>query len=145
MRAKQYLPGALALVVSLAAMLATGCGTSEEAMQKAAKSNADKYYELVRLGKYEDAYRQTFSETYKGQLPIDTYTRYQQQYRSRLGQLEEFEVTESTVDADAERISLTYSLKVGSAPDPVSEIVRLRKDGSEWRIDSIEPRLQRAK
>jgi hypothetical protein len=130
---------------AVVALVATGCGVSEEAMRKAAQSNADKYYELVKLDKFDEAYQQTFSTSYKLQMPIEIYTKFQKQYRSRLGQLEEFEVAESTVDTEAERVSLTYSLKLSSSPEPVGEIVRLKKEGSEWRIDSVEPRVQRPK
>lgn len=127
----------------LLALGAIGCGATVDSMKYAAKANGDKYYEFVKLGKYGDAYRNTFANTYKGQLPLDTYEAYQRRFNEQYGLLENYSVVESIYDEQTDTVTLTYSLDLAKLPTPVTEVIRLGKQGTEWRIVSVEPKLER--
>jgi hypothetical protein len=131
------------LLVALAlAVAALGCGTSKESARKAAQSNADKYYELLKAGNPEGAYRMTFSERYRGHLQLETFLRYQERFTSSYGAVQEYEVTDAQIDDALTSVKLTYTLKTANVQHPVEETLRLRQEGSEWRIESVEPRMR---
>jgi hypothetical protein len=136
----RFSAAALAVTLFVFALSSGGCGTSVESHKKAARSNADKYYELLKAGNPEQAYRETFSDTYKLQLPIESFLKYQQLYTSRYGPVVDYSVTDSTYDAEREMIVMTYSINTSTSPTPLADIVRLGRVGSEWRIVSVEPK-----
>lgn len=131
--------GALALVVAIAA----GCGASEESQRKSAQANADKYYELISAGNYAGAYKSTFSDAYRDALELETFVRYQEGYAATLGHVQGYKATQAEVDTERGTAELTYALDVSKVPEPVGEVVRLSLQGTEWRIDSIEPKFVR--
>jgi hypothetical protein len=133
-----------AAAMALAASIAlAACGTSVASLRQAAEANANKYYELISAGDYEGAFKQTFSDTYRQQLQIDTFVRYQQRYAAELGGIQGYKAIETDVDQERGTATITYALDVGKLPEPVNEVVRLRLQGTEWRIDSVEPKVMR--
>jgi hypothetical protein len=133
--------GRLALVVFLAAL--AGCGTSPETRRREAQSNADKYWELIKAGKPEEAYNQTFSTTYKGQLDPETFVKFQRALEARTGPVTGFQVVHFDADPAKPLVVLTYALQTANVPEPSMFDVSVEEEGSEWRIAQIEPKIQK--
>ena len=126
------------LILGLAVQFA--CGSSPAERRKAAQANGDKYFEFLKAEDYEGAYRHTFSTAHKQQLPIETFVRFRQAYAAQTGKIVDYEVVEYSADPEKEFVTLVYSIRTDKFPVPVSEVVKMQMEGTEWRIASIEPR-----
>lgn len=129
----------LALVISMAGTACTG--TSPEALRKEAQSNADKYLEFMRAGDFEGAYAKTLHADYKRQLALETFLKYREAIASTAGAIESYQVVHYDSDVERESVTLDYAVKYSRMPEPGTEIVKLRREGTEWRITSIEPKI----
>ena len=124
----------LALVISMAGTACTG--TSPEALRKEAQSNADKYLEFMRAGDFEGAYAKTLHADYKRQLALETFLKYREAIASTAGAIESYQVVHYDSDVERESVTLDYAVKYSRMPEPGTEIVKLRREGTEWRLRS---------
>ena len=130
------------LLVMLVSIAVTGCtGTSPEALRKEAQSNADKYVEFLRASDFEGAYAKSMHSEYKRQLSLETFVKYREGLASTLGAVESYQMVHYEADPEREAVTLTYSVKYANMPDPGTEVVKLRREGTEWRITSVEPKV----
>ncbi len=129
----------LALAVSIAASACTG--DSPESLRKEAQSNADKYIELLKAGDFEGAYLKTFHADFKRQLSLETFLKFRQGVASTAGTIESYQMVHYDADTERDSVTLNYAVKYSNMPEPGTEIVRLRREGTEWRISSVEPKM----
>lgn len=119
-----------------------GCmASSPEALRKEAQSNSDKYVEFLKAGDFESAYAKSMHADYRRQMPIETFVRYRQGLEQTFGAIESYQVVHYDADPERQSVTLTYAVKYSKAPEPGSEIVKLRREGTEWRVTSIEPKM----
>ena len=129
----------LALALSIAGTACTG--DSPASLRKEAQSNADKYIELLKAGDFEGAYVKTFHADYKRQLPLDTFVKYRQGVASTTGAIESYQMVHYDSDTERDSVTLNYAVKYTNMPEPGTEVVKLRREGTEWRISSVEPKI----
>ena len=129
----------LALAVSIVASACTG--DSPASLRKEAQSNADKYIELLKVGDFEGAYVKTFHAEYKRQLPLETFVKYRQGVAATTGAIESYQMVHYDADTERDSVTLSYAVKYTNMPEPGTEIVKLRREGTEWRISSVEPKI----
>lgn len=128
-------------VAALVAGLA-GCKPNAASVRKEAQANADKYFEFLKAGDLEGAYNNTFSENYKGQLPIGSYVKFQKALNDAGGEVVDYAANDNPkIDLDRHTVSFVYTVKVARAQQPLDYTVRMVQQGSEWRVDSIEPKF----
>jgi hypothetical protein len=135
----------IAILAVTICVVVSGCSTSEAALQKAAQANADKYYELLKTGNPEGAYRDIFSKAFKSNMDLERYLKYRQGIDGRLGSIVEYQVAEAKVDPNLKVVTMTYLLRTSHLQEPMKEVVRFRLEGSEWRMDEFEPQYAKPK
>lgn len=127
------------LAMSIAAI---GCtGSSPEALRKEAQANADKYLEFLKAGDFEGAYSKTLHSDYKRQMSEDSFVKYRQGFVHTAGALDSYQMVHYDADTERGTVTLNYAVKYTQMAETGSEIVKLRREGTEWRITSIEPKL----
>ena len=135
-------PMLLALIFLIASIAA--CGPNAASVRKEAQANADKYFEFVKAGNLEGAYRNTFSANYKGQLDLETYTRFQQALTAQAGDIENYSAADNPkIDLDRHTVGFVYSVKTTKMATTLDFDVRMVQEGSEWRIDALDPKFSK--
>jgi len=130
----------LALAIVLAGI--AGCGPNAASVRKEAQANADKYFEFVKAGNLEGAYNNTFSANYKRQLDRESYVRFQQAVNNKFGEIQEYAVAdEPKIDLDRHSVVFVYNVKSANMATVLNYNVRMVQEGSEWRIDAVEPKF----
>lgn len=129
----------IGLLAAAIVVVVSGCGSSPAALQKAAQANGDKYYEFLKTGNPEGAYREVFSKAYKSNLDLERYLKYRAGVDGRLGRIVEYQVADANVDADKKVVTMTYLLRTSHLQEPMKEVVRFRLEGAEWRMDEFVP------
>lgn len=129
----------LALALSIAVTACTG--DSPASLRKEAQSNADKYIELMKAGDFEGAYVKTFHAEYKRQLALETFVKYRQGIAQTAGNIDSYQMVHYDADTERDAVTLNYAVKYANMPEPGTEIVKLRREGTEWRISSVEPKI----
>jgi hypothetical protein len=128
--------------VGLLALVA--CGQTSEARRRAAQVSADRYFERIKAGEYEAAYKDTFSSAHRDALSIEDFVRYRRGLAAWTGKIGGYHVVAYKPESRAGRIELTYALE---AADPARaspsagttyEIVQLVEENGEWRIASLD-------
>jgi hypothetical protein len=132
-------PSRIGLLAATIVLAVSGCSTSPAALQKAAQANADKYYEFLKTGNPEGAYREVFSKAYKSNLNLELYLKYRAGVDGKLGRIVEYQVADAKVDANMKVVTMTYLLRTTNLPEPMKEVVRFRLEGTEWRMDEFVP------
>lgn len=127
------------LVVSFAVF---GCSQSPEARRKEAQANADKFLEFIKANDPEGAYRNTFSSTYKSQQSLDSWVRFCQGMSHTTGPIVNYQVVKYDAPAGSPRVTLTYAIQAANIQDPFQETIRLEREGTEWKIISVEPQFK---
>ena len=129
----------LALALSIAGTACTG--DSPASLRKEAQSNADKYIEFMKAGDFEGAYVKTFHAEYKRQLALETFVKYRQGVAQTAGSIDSYQMVHYDADTERDSVTLNYAVKYSNMPEPGTEIVKLRREGTEWRISSVEPKI----
>jgi hypothetical protein len=118
-------------------VLVASCGSTEEARKRAAQSGAEKYFEMVRAGKYADAFRRTFTKRYQSRMPIEAFEAYRGKLAESTGMLRSVTIVKAEPSQVDDRIRLTYALEGDKIPQPAYEILDMRKDGDDWKVDDL--------
>jgi hypothetical protein len=135
---RRAVPTAVAL---LALCLAASCGAqSPESRRKEAQANGDKYWEFLRANNPEGAYNNTFSANYKRNLPIESFLKFNQALTDRTGPVTSYTVVRYDADPEKTYVSLGYSVQLEKLPGPALFELKMVTDGTEWRVDSVEPK-----
>lgn len=129
------------LLVALACVLSLGCSQSAEARRKEAQANADKYLEFLKANDAEGAYKHTFGQTYKSQQSLESWIRFRQGMSNTTGPILNYQVVKYDATPTNPRVSLTYAIQTANVKDPILETVRLEREGTEWKIVSVEPQM----
>lgn len=132
-----------AICVALTVVLTVaGCtASSPEAIRKEAQSNADKYVEYMKAGDFASAYDKTMHSDYKRQLPLETFVKFREGMTNTFGAVESYQVVHYDADPERQSVTLTYSVKYSKVPEIGQEIIMLRREGTEWRVMSVEPKM----
>jgi hypothetical protein len=129
--------------LALAALLA-GCGPNAASVRKQAQANADKYFEFLKAGDLQGAYDNTFSANYKRMLSPDSYIKFQQFINARAGDVQDYTADDDPkIDLDRHTVTFTYAVKTANLPSALAYDVKMVQEGSEWRIDNLEPKFPR--
>lgn len=130
------------ILLALAFSAAAACtGTSPAALRKEAQSNADKYIEFLKARDYEGAYATTLHADFKRQMPLETFLKYRQGLSATVGEVESYQVVHYDADPERGSVTLEYAVKYSKNPEIGAEVIKLRREGTEWRITSIEPKM----
>ncbi len=122
-------------------LLVVGCSQSAAARRKEAQANGDKYLEFLKANDAEGAYRNTFSSAYQAQQSLDSWLRFRQGMAHVTGPILNYQVVKYDAPENSPRVSLTYAIQTANIKDPVLENIKLEREGSEWKIVSVEPQF----
>lgn len=119
----------------------SGCGAqSPESRRKEAQANADKYWEYLRANDPEGAYKNTFSENYKRNLPLENFLKFQRGLTERTGAITSYTVVRYDADPQKQQVALGYSVQTEKLSGPAMFEIKMAPEGSEWRVESVEPK-----
>jgi len=133
----------VAVALAAAVFGLVSCKDSPETRRKQAQSNGDKYWELLRANNPRGAYDQTFSESYKRSLDVETFLAFTERLSKSTGPILGYQVVHYEAQPDKPTVVLTYSVQTANVPDALLYDVALEQEGSEWRVSSIEPKIKR--
>ena len=134
--------GAIVLVIAAAALLSAGCAETAEDRSRRARPAAERYYEYVKTGDLEGAYRHTLAGSYRAQMPTEAFIKFRRQLAASTGALRGVRLIETADVPQTQRVKLTYALDCERFPnDPPQEILGLEREQGEWRIASIDVKM----
>jgi hypothetical protein len=113
------------------------CGTSEESLKRAAQSGAEKYLEFVKAEQYAEAYRRALSSRYRQKLTLETFELYRGRLTATTGRLKSVTLVKAAPLPES-GIRLTYALEGDRISQPAYEILDMRKDGDDWKVDDLD-------
>ena len=94
-----------------------------------------------KAGDFEGAYVKTFHAEYKRQLSLETFVKYRQGIAQTAGTIDSYQMVHYDADTERDSVTLNYAVKYSNMPEAGTEIVKLRREGTEWRISSVEPKI----
>lgn len=135
----------VAFVLAGMSVAASGaCAETAESRRRAAQATADRYFERIKVGDYEGAYRNTFSSVFRGELSIEDFEIYHRGLERWTGPIGGFHVVAYAPETQNGRIQLTYALEPADPARSASrggvthEILQLVEENGEWRISSLD-------
>jgi hypothetical protein len=137
---------ALAAVTLVAAVATSGCGESSEKRMRSARPVAERYFEYIKVGDYEGAFRHTLASSYRAQMQQESFVQYRQMLAATTGPIAGASLVESTESAATGRVRLVYTLDSERLKeDPPREVLDLERERGEWRIAAIDVKMPKAK
>jgi hypothetical protein len=134
-------PALVAVVLVLLSI--AGCTDSPETRRKQAQSTGDKYWELLKAGNAQGAYDQTFSAAYKRELPAESYVKFNDLLSKSIGPITGYQVVKYDAAPAKQSVLLGYAVQAANSTEPLMFDVTLVQEGAEWKISSVEPKIQR--
>jgi hypothetical protein len=129
---------AILSAVFLAVFVGAACGPNEEAEKRAAQSGAEKYFEFVKAGKYDEAYRRTFTSDFRSKLSVDSFEKYRSDMAMSTGTLKAVTLVKVAPKKSGDALRLTFALEGEKLTQPAYEILDMRMDGDDWKVDSLD-------
>jgi len=125
-------------LLGTALLAAIGCGSSEASRSRAAQSGAEKYIELVKVGKYDEAYRRTFSKKYQLQIDAEAFVQYRGGLGAATGPIKNATLVKVEPRPVTNGFRITYALEGERRTQPVFEILDMIEDGDEWKVEALD-------
>jgi hypothetical protein len=126
--------------VSIALLLAavSACGSNEASRSRAAQSGAEKYIELVKAGKYGEAYERTFSKQYKLQIEPEDFVRYRGMLGASTGPVRSATLVKVEPKLNTNGFRVTYAIEGERITQPVFEVLDMIDEGDDWKVESLD-------